>query len=321
MHKSRGQAGLGLVVGRVLLGDARKELARPVQLVGLEMNEAQRHGQRRIFGPALAGFLERLDGRVRAVLPEEDPGQGQIAGHAGRVNAPLGSVGLGLEGDLGGAKLNGSNQLYGLSIPQFYAEFGLNNLSVKVGRMTGILGYEIVPPMGNFFYSHSYAMCYAEPVLITGVMGKYAVSDRMAMFAGFHQGVHRFEDNNGRLNYQSGVMWTAPGGRTSVAYAFDLGRNDAAAVEDEAIHSLVIKQRISSRLLYVIQSDIVQRDNVAALAGQDAETYGINQYLLYTLNPQWAVGMRYEWFRDDDGTAVLGLNNLPGARGWADWDR
>ena len=54
-----------------------------------------------------------------------------------------------------------------------YMEVGMDDLSVKIGRMLGILGYETIPPMCNFFYSRSYSMCYGEPLLITGVMGKY----------------------------------------------------------------------------------------------------------------------------------------------------
>jgi hypothetical protein len=139
-------------------------------------------------------------------------------------------------------KLNGSNQLYGFSIPQFYAEFGLNDLSVKIGRMTGILGYEIVPPMGNFFYSHSYALCYGEPLLITGLMAKYNIGGRLNLLGGFHQGIHRFEDNNGSMNFQGGIMWSSPDEQFSLAYAMDVGRNGFLfPLDDEYVHSLVMK--------------------------------------------------------------------------------
>ena len=45
----------------------------------------------------------------------------------------------------------------------------------------------------------------------------------------------------------------------------------------------------------------------AKAAFEDADWYGINQYLLYTLgDKKWSAGARVEWFRDDDGTRVLG---------------
>jgi hypothetical protein len=222
--------------------------------------------------------------------------------------------GFGLEGDLGGSKLNG-DQLYGLAFPQFYAEFGLNDLSVKLGRMTGILGYEIIPPMGNFFYSHSYALCYGEPILITGMMGNYKVSDQVNVLAGFHQGIHRFEDNNGRLNFQGGVMWSSQDQRLSLAYALDIGRNDFIfPLEDEYVHSLVMKLQITPKLLYVLQNDLGWAEGAGA--NPNANWYGVNQYLMYTLNEKWSAGMRGELFQDTDGTRVMGLGNL-GVRGWS----
>ncbi len=212
-------------------------------------------------------------------------------------------------------RINGPDSLYGLSIAQMYAEVGINNLSIKMGRMTGILGYEIVPPMGNFFYSHSYALAYGEPVLITGLMGKYTLSKQLTALAGFHQGVHRFEDNNDQLNFQGGLTWERCDKLISLAYALDAGRNEFLPGQgDEYIQSLVLKLQLTERLLYVLQSDLGYINNSGA--GADAEWYGINQNLFYTLNKNWSAGLRFEWFRDDDGAKVLGLGNLPDARGW-----
>ena len=42
---------------------------------------------------------------------------------------------------------------------------------------------------------------------------------------------------------------------------------------------------------------------------QDAEWYGVNQYLFYQFNCCWSAGMRFEWFRDDDGTRVTGIGD------------
>src|SRR5690606_1023500 len=53
-------------------------------------------------------------------------------------------------------------------------------------------------------------------------------------------------------------------------------------------------------------------------AAQDAEWYGLNQYLIYTVNDCWSYGLRAEWFRDDDGVRVGGIGNTAGTkrRGW-----
>ncbi len=211
-------------------------------------------------------------------------------------------------------QLNGPDQLYGLSLPQFYLEAGYGDLSVKMGRMVGILGYEMVPPMGNFFYSHNYAICYSQPIIITGLMGKYQLNEQITALCGFHQGFNRFEDNNGQFSVQSGLMWTSPDSRFSVAYAFDVGRNDDALATEQYVHSIVLKAQLTERFLYVIENDLGHLNN--APGQPDAEWYGITNYLLYTINENWSAGIRAEWFRDDDGTRVMGLGNLPVARGW-----
>ena len=52
-------------------------------------------------------------------------------------------------------------------------------------------------------------------------------------------------------------------------------------------------------------------------AAAQADWYGLNQYYIYTLSSQWAACVRAEWFRDQDGVAVVGPGNVPGVRAWA----
>ena len=37
-----------------------------------------------------------------------------------------------------------------------------------------------------------------------------------------------------------------------------------------------------------------------------ATWYGIDQYLFRTINERWKAGMRFEWFRDENGSRVPG---------------
>ena len=52
--------------------------------------------------------------------------------------------------------------------------------------------------------------------------------------------------------------------------------------------------------------------NVQTGERRDAQWYGINQYFLYTINPCWAMGLRFEWFRDNDGARVGGIGDPHG---------
>jgi len=62
----------------------------------------------------------------------------------------------------------------------------------------------------------------------------------------------------------------------------------------------------TDRLTYILQHDLGDNSNLGA---GDNEWYGLNQYLLYEINERWAAGMRFEWFRDDDGTRVVAGND------------
>ena len=57
---------------------------------------------------------------------------------------------------------------------------------------------------------------------------------------------------------------------------------------------------------YVFHQWLGSQDQ-GALDGGTAYWYGIDQYLYYSINDCWKAGMRFEWFRDQDGTRV-GLN-------------
>ena len=48
-----------------------------------------------------------------------------------------------------------SNRYYGLAMPQLYGEVGTQALNVKFGHFYTLIGYEVVPAIGNFFYTHA----------------------------------------------------------------------------------------------------------------------------------------------------------------------
>jgi len=66
------------------------------------------------------------------------------------------------------------SQLYGFAMPQLYVETDYDDLRVKWGHFYTIIGYEVVPVIGNFFYSHAYTMQYGEPFTHTGALASRA---------------------------------------------------------------------------------------------------------------------------------------------------
>jgi hypothetical protein len=221
-------------------------------------------------------------------------------------------------------QMNGFDfQRYGLVIPQMYAEFAVNNLSVKLGHFAAILDYEAVPAVLNPFYSHSYSYGYTVPQLVTGLLGEYKLTDQLALLAGFHRGWLMFEDTNDHLDFMGGVKWASASGGTKVAYAISVGPQDPPADfnqipgdQNRFVYSLVIQQKLSQKLQYVAVHNLGTEQNAPA-PGVQAEWYGLNQYLLYTINPAWVANLRVEWMRDDDGVRIAGPGNIPGVYAWS----
>jgi len=218
----------------------------------------------------------------------------------------------GLELDDDGSQKWNSDPFYGVAMPQIYGEVAYNDLAVKVGHFYTPIGYEVVPATGNFFYTHAYTMQYGEPFTHTGALATYAYNDRTNVIAGIVNGWDHFDRVNDTGALVGGFTWTN-GDRLSIALTGIASPNEAKnpLVTDRLetnrdMYSLVISYQLRDNLQYIFQHDNgYQRDGSVFTDGtMSAEWYGINQYLLYTINDCWKAGARFEWFRDDDGARV-----------------
>ncbi|MGH7128816.1 MAG: porin, partial [Planctomycetaceae bacterium] len=227
------------------------------------------------------------------------------------------------------------SDFWAYAMPQLYAEVYApigNGLRVKAGHFYTILGYERVPAVDNFFYSHSYTFLYGEPFTHTGVLATYDLNDTWTVSAGWHNGWDDFSDDDANPGgFLGGVTYTSCDDVWSVAYAMsfsqeenDLGTffipalTNVSSEADRYVHSIVAQVQLTEKLKYVIQSDYGVQSRGAlinpggfALIPQTAEWYGVNNYLFYTLSKKAAVGLRYEWFHDDDGTRVPNGGDIP----------
>jgi hypothetical protein len=243
-------------------------------------------------------------------------------GHIDMIFGTDGRFGInyGLEDHLNGGDLH----QYGLVFPQIYLELAYNKLSVKLGHFAAILDYEVVPGPPNPFYSHSYSYAFTVPQLVTGALADYKLTDGLSLQAGFHRGWMMFEDLNDQLDFMGGIKWQLPNEKTSIAYAISAGpqdppRNNWDGIpgnQNRFVYSLVFQQQLTERLKYVAVHNLgIEQNGVPG--GQDAEWYGINQYLRYTINPCLEANLRAEVLRDDDGAVVAGPGNDPTIYAWA----
>jgi hypothetical protein len=235
---------------------------------------------------------------------------------------------LGLELDQGGGGgLNAGRSFYHLALPQFYGEAGLGDLSIKAGHFYTIIGYETVTAPDNFFYSHAYTMQYGEPFTHTGALGSWAATDALTLMGGLHMGWDIFNVNNAppgftnRGSLLGGFSWNYEDLMTLTMTGTVGNELDASgtAYQERDLMSMVMSTQLTEFIQTVFQCDIGrQLGGSGVTPGENAEWYGMNNYTFVQLTDTIKGGVRYEWFRDDDGArvAAVGRSNPAGAGGF-----
>ena len=209
---------------------------------------------------------------------------------------------------------------YGWAIPQLYGEIAVGDLSVKVGHFYTLLGYQVVPATGNFFYSIPYTFNFSEAFTHTGALATYKVSDDVTVYGGWTAGWDTgFDQLNAGNSFLGGttLQLTEEIAMTYIATGGNLGW-----IGRGYTHSIVIDYIINEDWEYVFQSDLVAVDSPAgggtnpidggAITHYD--TIGINQYLFYTITDWAKAGGRLEWWKADGVSyyeTAFGVNFTP----------
>ena len=207
--------------------------------------------------------------------------------------------------------------IYGWAIPQAYVEAAVGDFSVKVGHFYTLMGYQVVPATGNFFYSIPYTFNFNEAFTHTGALSTWAVSDSLTLYNGWTLGWDTgFDQLNQGNNYLGGFAYTLTEGATFtyiVTYG-NLGWRDGGD-DNSYAHSCVLVADLTDSIQYVGQSDLLDTSNPGV---SEADSFGINQYLYYTMNDVVKLGGRVEWWKADGislyemayGVNIKPLSNL-----------
>ncbi|WP_031433622.1 porin [Methylomarinum vadi] len=230
----------------------------------------------------------------------------------------------GWDDEILGSENNKYFNQYDIAFPQAYAEIFApigNGLTIKAGHFYTIIGYEVVTSPDNFFYSHAFTMNYGEPFTHTGALATYQINDNWSITGGAVDGWDNFRHNGGDWSFLGGVNWTSDNEKSWLALSVISGENgDDSVGQNTTMYSVVFGHDFTDNLHYIFQHDfgVVEDGNGP---GDDADWYGINQYLTYDINEQLSAGLRAEWFSDrggrinDFGTsyyaATAGLNYSP----------
>jgi hypothetical protein len=209
-------------------------------------------------------------------------------------------------------------------MPQLYAELYLPvhyGLNIKAGHFYSIMGYESVMSPENFFYSHSYAMMYGEPITHTGILFSQHLTQQLVGIFGITRGWDTWEDPNGKLSYLAGIRWNSYDQRTELSFVVESGNetinnppvspSHSHKGSDRTHYSLVLAHRLTPNLKLVTQHDLgYEKDAAYELhnatpVAVNGHWYSLSQYVIYQFTDQLSLGVRGEWFRDVNSSRIL----------------
>ena len=207
-----------------------------------------------------------------------------------------------------------NSQYYGLAFPQAFVSFGNQRMSLQVGHFYSVVGYEGVMAPDNFFYSKAYSYQFAGPFTHWGVQGNMKLSESWNLQLGLTNGwdaLDRVSDDVGfvgkvRYDSKTSGRWTSFALVTGKEFNNPGGLAIPSEFTNRTRFSFLFGVPFRCCNEYVFHYWSGTQDE-GSLNGETAEWYGIDQYIYHTINNRWKSAVRFEWFRDDDGTRV-GLN-------------
>ncbi len=239
-------------------------------------------------------------------------------GFGGRIDTMYGedfwlAQSVGLENHDDGSS-HWNPEYYGIAIPQAYLEVGRTDLSAKIGHFYSIIGYEGLPAVNNFFYSKSYSYQFAGPFTHWGGLATWNVNDYWEFQGGLTNGWDTLDrEPQDGLNVLAKVKYTGDyGGWTSFGIVTGDDINNPGnlpitnTISNRTRYSWLVSLPVGYNNEYVFHHWLGSQDQ-GAIDGGTAYWYGVDQYVYHTFNDCWKAGLRFEWFRDEDGTRV-GLN-------------
>ena len=211
---------------------------------------------------------------------------------------------------------------YEFALPQAYAELAYDKWSVKLGHFYTLVGYEVVPSTGNFFFTRQLNFWNSEPFTHTGALATYKASDKVSVSGGWVAGW-----DTGFYQYDGGSAFL--GGATvkltdSTDFIYSVVAGNFGWRGEGAVNCFIISQKWTEKFTTAHQFDVLgtnltQADGTPAsfrdpnsLTPRDST--GLINYAFYQLSDKVKVGTRYEWYKADStsyNTLTGGLNIKP----------
>jgi hypothetical protein len=194
-------------------------------------------------------------------------------------------------------------------VEQAYVDFALpvgTGLRIRVGKFVTLLGYEVINPTADPFYSHSYMFGFAIPFTHTGVMGEYKLSDDWVLDGGITRGWNQSsKDNNGDPDFLGGVTFTPQESDELKKWKFiaNLSEGPQGTHDDGDWWTVVDLQAVytaNSAWTFALNADYGDAPHVPGVVGAP-QWYGVAGYADWSLNKYFTPNLRLEYFGDSKG--------------------
>lgn len=213
-----------------------------------------------------------------------------------------------------GHRRGNTASLYGFSLPQAYAELFLPvgyGMTVKAGHFYSGMGIESAMSPENFFHSHSYAFMYGAPTTLTGATATVRLNSQWSAMFGFTQGWNIWDNPENNYSGIFGLDWESRNKRSSIGFRVHTGEESLRGSDNRSSYTLTYRRKIGSRWRYALEHSLGYEKN-GSLRNYDypdpdrgpARWVSLGQYLQYEFNEKWALGFRFEWFRDDGHSRI-----------------
>lgn len=211
-----------------------------------------------------------------------------------------------------GPRRGGTAAMYGLSMPQMYAELFVPlgwGTTIRAGHFYADMGLESAMAPKNFFSTHSYSFMYGMPTTFTGMTVEQQFTRRLALVFGLTQGWDIWESPNKSVGWLGGVRWKTFDGRSRISWMLSADR-PSSRDDFRANYALTFRHRLTPRWEYALEHTLGYEENghsIDSLAGTRdiARWVSVSQSLQWHWTEKLALGLRGEWFRDDGHRRIL----------------
>ncbi len=180
-------------------------------------------------------------------------------------------------------------------------------IDLKLGQYPTPIGYEVIDPKANPFYTHSYIFNFGIPLKHTGGYAVLHVNPVLDIYGGGDSGEQTTiysGDNNGAAAGLAGFGLNLLGGKLTVLALSHFGPENPTRTVPDANgkfryeNDIVLTYKATDALTLTTELNLIRDDAF------HANGFGGAQYVSYLLNDRVALNARAEVWRDDNGFFV-----------------